>query len=111
MLGLWVDLGDEMKENWRLGRGLVSEEEEGGRLLNSEGEEGGVWWGILSGFLVLSLGWQKGIGGDEMLRLYQGISGAGRVEDFQILSAPNTGAGVERRPARRQAVNASRKRC
>ena len=43
------------------GTGLVSEEKEGGRLLNSEGEEGEVCLGILSESLVLSLGWQKAL--------------------------------------------------
>ena len=70
MLGLWVDLGDEMEENWRLGTCLVSEEKEGGRLLNSEGKEGEVCLGILW-ISPLSLSrMAKGIGGDGMLRLY-----------------------------------------
>ena len=50
LLGFWVDLGDEMEENGWLGRAWFQGEKERGRLLNSEGEEGGVWWGILSGF-------------------------------------------------------------
>ena len=50
MLGLWVDLGDEMEENWRLGRGLVSGRKRRGKCCGIQRKEKEICLGILSGF-------------------------------------------------------------
>ena len=107
MLGFWVCLGVENGRDLMTGTGLVSEEEEEEVAAGFRGGRRRGMLGILSGFLS-SLSWMtKGLGRrrrPEAFKQRRKLLGALWI--FEIPPAPNTAAEVERRPARRQAVNA-----
>ena len=74
MLVCWVNLGDEMEESWMLERAWFQGEKEREVLLKIRGRRRRSLLGNSLWTSALSLGWQKGIEGGRMLRLYQKAS-------------------------------------
>ena len=102
----WIwEMNWERLDGWK---GAGAGEKEGEVLWNSEGEEGEVLLGNSLWISALSLGWQKALEEVEDEAFIRGRKLLGASCGIRIPPVPFTTAEGDKRPARRQAVNAGK---